>query len=209
MSADPVDPPVRDRPRRRPQRATSEELVAAAIRVITREGVAATTTRKIAVEAGVPLGAVHYWFADKDALLEAVVVEVVRQIDLAVGAGRSDGSPQDALRAGLRAAWAQVSGDDPGAQLGMYELTAMALRTPALRDLARRQYRRYREITREAVTPITADLSVEQADTLVQLVAVTFDGLTLSWLADPEGTEPERVLDLLAEAVSHLLTRSY
>ncbi|WP_327320490.1 TetR family transcriptional regulator [Streptomyces sp. NBC_01235] len=40
-----------------------EELIAAAIRVVTREGVARTTTRSIVREAGMTLGVFHYCFA--------------------------------------------------------------------------------------------------------------------------------------------------
>jgi hypothetical protein len=39
------------------------------------------------------------------------------------------------------------------------------------------------------------------AATLAELVAVTFDGMVLAWLADPEGSNPEAVFGMLA----HLL----
>jgi AcrR family transcriptional regulator len=56
------------------------ELIDAALRILARDGVAAATTRKIADEAGLPLGAVHYWFAGKDDLMEAVVIAVLEKL---------------------------------------------------------------------------------------------------------------------------------
>ncbi|MEU5095129.1 TetR/AcrR family transcriptional regulator [Streptomyces sp. NPDC020996] len=203
MDAEPVESGQSPSRRRRAQRATSEELVTAAIRVIGREGVAAATTRKIAEEAGVPQGTVHYWFTDKNELLQDVVLAIVERLRKSVAAGdRLDGvvTPDD-LRAGLRAAWAEVSGDDPGTQLGYYELTALALRNPSMRELARRQYRSYRDLAAHTLAPLLVDVEPGRAAALAQLVAVTFDGLALAWLADPEGTRPEQVLDLLADAV--------
>ena len=56
-------------PKRRPDDGRRAQLIAAATRVVAREGVAAATTRRIAQEAGVPHGLVHYWFSGKDELL--------------------------------------------------------------------------------------------------------------------------------------------
>jgi AcrR family transcriptional regulator len=203
MSAQPDDSsrPASRRPR--PQRATSEELVAAAGRVIGREGVAAATTRKIAEEAGVPLGTVHYWFADKNALLESVVRQIVDRLERASSPSElPDGGVTEAdVRTALRATWAEVERDDPGTQLGYYEVTALALRTPAMRELARTQYRSYRDLAARSLAPALAGVPPERAALVAELVAVAFDGLALAWLADPEGTHPEAVLDLLAEAL--------
>lgn len=206
MTTQSADRPAAVRRRNRVQRATSEELVQAALRVIARDGVAAATTRKIADEAGVPLGTVHYWFADKNDLLEQVVREVLRRLETAATA---TGTPEDAtletVREGMHAAWAEIAGDDPGAQLGMYELTALALRTPAMRQLARVQYTSYRDLAARFLTPVLAGLDDTRAALIAEFVAVSFDGLCLAWLADPEGTHPTEVLDLLAELVSRTL----
>lgn len=203
MSAEPVESLPSPSRRRRAQRATSEELVAAALRVIGREGVAAATTRKIAEEAGVPLGTVHYWFADKNELLEDVVRTIVERLEKAVAVGErpGGGTTIEDLRAGLRAAWAEVSGDAPGTQLGYYELTALALRNPSMRELARHQYRSYREMAARSLAPMLEGVEPQRAATIAQFVAVTFDGLLLAWLADPENTHPEQVLEMLVDVV--------
>ncbi|RDZ29242.1 TetR/AcrR family transcriptional regulator [Lysobacter silvisoli] len=50
-------------------------MLDAAIACYTRQGIAATALRSIAVEAGVNPALVHYYFGDKDRLLEAAIQE--------------------------------------------------------------------------------------------------------------------------------------
>jgi AcrR family transcriptional regulator len=210
MTAEPADVATTPKRRRRVHRATSEELVQAALRVIARDGVAAATTRKIAEEAAVPLGAVHYWFTDKNALFEEVVREVVGRLEKAAApADPARGASVEDVRGGLHAAWDEIVADDPGAQLGLYELTTMALRTPSMRHLARLQYTSYRETVARTIAPVAAGLDEQRAATIAELIAVAFDGLCLAWLADPEGSHPADVLDLLADLLGPALPQRH
>jgi len=180
------------------------DLIDAALRVLARDGVASATTRKIADEAGLPLGAVHYWFAGKDDLMEAVVIAVLDKLSDAMerAAAASNGAT---LLDSLRAAWRVVEDDDPGAQLALYELTSLSIRTPAMRDLARRQYALYREtakrITDNWIRASGVDLP-GGPEIVAQLCSVVFDGMSIAWLADPDGWNPDDVFVLL----SHLLS---
>ncbi len=54
-----------------------EAIVEAAAQVFEREGYAAGTTNRIAERAGVSIGSIYQYFADKDALLRAVVEQHV------------------------------------------------------------------------------------------------------------------------------------
>lgn len=180
------------------------DLIDAALRVLARDGVASATTRKIADEAGLPLGAVNYWFAGKDDLMEAVIIDVLDKLSDAMerAAAASNGAT---LLDSLRAAWRVVEDDDPGAQLALYELTSLSIRTPAMRDLARRQYALYREtakrITDNWIRASGVDLP-GGPEIVAQLCSVVFDGMSIAWLADPDGWNPDDVFVLL----SHLLS---
>ena len=57
-----------------------EQLVAAARRALTREGVARTSLRVVAAEAGVPLGTLQYVFPSKEQLLRAVIEDLVDEV---------------------------------------------------------------------------------------------------------------------------------
>jgi len=208
-------------PRRRDDNGRRAQLISAARAVIAREGVAAATTRRITEEAGLPHGAFHYWFAGKEELFEQeqlfeeLVAESLRDItDSAAARAADTASGADAsLGDLLRAAFDVVERDEqvrPGYQLAGYELTALALRTPALRDLARRQYQAYRDTAAAITAPWMAGRRVDLpggSDALNHLIAVLFEGLALAWLADPDGTDPGELFTLIGALVDGHTTR--
>lgn len=161
-----------------------------------RDGVAALTTRRIAEEANLPQGIFHYWFANKAELLEAVLYAVMA--DAATATAPPDVNDDPA--ANWKAAFKKIREDEAGRQLGAYELTAMALRNPELRDMAQNLYKSYHDMARSDVAPLVDELNAGGAELDVSLtaslIAALFDGLTFSWLADPDGPPPEDVLDL-------------
>src|SRR5687768_6850607 len=63
-------------PRKQPQQARSRDLVTAVVeaaaRVFEEQGYEATTTDQVAVVAGVSVGSLYQYFADKDSLLTAL-----------------------------------------------------------------------------------------------------------------------------------------
>lgn len=195
--------------RRKHDDGRRDALIAAATRVIARDGVLAATTRRIAAEADVPLGTLHYWFAGKDDLLTAVVEAALGDLESAAGSARIlDGQPdgcgtQDVLES-FRAAWRVVEADDPGRQLSLFELTTVALRTPGMEELAAKQYGSYRAVAGRAIQrwydQSGADLP-GGPEALARLIAYVFDGATIAWLADPGRADPDSVFVLL----SHLL----
>jgi Transcriptional regulator len=56
------------------------QLVAACLRVVSREGLAGTTTREIAKEAGVSHGIIAHYFDGKDAILRAALQQSYEQL---------------------------------------------------------------------------------------------------------------------------------
>jgi AcrR family transcriptional regulator len=160
--------------------------------------VAAATTRRIAQEAGVPHGLVHYWFSGKDELLEEVVQGMLRQLESVTSAsaaqhGRS--AAEDVIER-FRSAFAVVEGDDRGRQIALFELTTWSLRSAEHREVARTQYAAYRATAASVTSAWLAEHDVElpsSPDVFAQFVAALFDGVNLAWLADPEGTQPDEI----------------
>lgn len=172
--------------RRRPRGAdTRAALVRAALDVVERDGIAAATTRRIAERAGLPLGAVHYWFADKDDLLRAVVDVLLAEVRDDLGTGPE----RESAGARLTRVVANYAAMAPGRQLALFEVTTHAIRTDGLQDLAVEQYRAYRASAREGLTPwhdqVEEDLP-GGVDALSALLVAVVDGLTLAGLADPD-----------------------
>ena len=180
------------------------QLISAAIEVVTRDGLAAATTRRISEQAGLPLGTFHYWFSNKEELFECLFEEILKEIEESTGLvdGAWQGEMPSVLQL-LQSAFSVVSerGDEGiKRQIVPYELTMLALRTPAFRDFARRQYELYRQVATNMAGPLLDDIDPRLPggpDAVVQLVTALFDGLTLAWMADPDGTTPDAVFKLL------------
>ena len=78
-----------------------EQIVRATIRCLARDGYSGLTMKKVACEAKVSQGILHYYFADKRAILVAALGAVTDDLDRRVAAGQARG-PRDP-RARLRA----------------------------------------------------------------------------------------------------------
>ena len=118
-------------------------ILAAAIRVLARDGIAATTTRKIATEAKVNQAMLGYYFGSKDELLFAVLQELMRQtqqIALAMRTAQHD--LRVMIAESLNAFWASVE-REPELQTMQLELTLYALRQSSSAWLAQQQYSGY------------------------------------------------------------------
>lgn len=188
--------------RRRPRGAeTRAALLRAALQVVEQDGIAAATTRRIAEQAGLPLGAVHYWFADKDDLLRAVVGDLLTEVRADLGTGPDSegvGERLDRIVAGYLSM-------APGRQLALFEVTTHAIRSEGLQELAVEQYRAYRTAARDGMAPWTDQIDRDLpggADALAALVVAVVDGLTLAALADPEGAGTQAALGLFGELLA-------
>ena len=94
-------------PRAEASRRTRDAIVAATVRIVAREGVAAVTHRRVAAEAGVALSSTTWHFAKKSDILEAALDwtarrEVERIRAIADRLGDTDFDPS---------AWADELGD--------------------------------------------------------------------------------------------------
>lgn len=96
-----VQPRIARRERRRER--SREEIVAAARRVLLRNGIAATTLDAVAEEVGLSKAALYYYYPSKDALLFEIVFSTIeaqsRAVHDAVAEAKDGG---DALRAIVR-----------------------------------------------------------------------------------------------------------
>jgi len=81
-----------------------EQIVRATIRCLARDGYAGLTMKRVAAEAAVSQGILHYYFTDKAAMLAAAARRVTLDLDRRVAAeAREARSARDRLRAVIRA----------------------------------------------------------------------------------------------------------
>ncbi|GAA4035453.1 hypothetical protein GCM10022247_71250 [Allokutzneria multivorans] len=114
-----------------------EQIVAAAHRVLVEQGVRAATTRRVAAEAGVTVGLIHYHFATKDELFAEVLARSTESLVRAVRTASPEGSTLQECVRGLIAR--VVARSD--VLLGQLQLTIAVMRGAELAQLATAKYR--------------------------------------------------------------------
>lgn len=171
------------------------QLVEAALIVASREGVDAATTRRIAKEAGVSLGIVHYCFRSKDELLQEMIKAIVDEMGSSVQlATLSKGEVRSVLQAGLDNLWATVNAA-PERHLLTYELTAYTLRQEGMRNLTEWLYECYFTTTRMFLEGVADAGGVEWTQPIEELartVVAYNEGVTLQWLVDRDDEAVQR-----------------
>ena len=182
-------------------------LIAAAARVMARDGIAATSTRAITTEADMPRGSFHYCFRSKDELLGELAATVVSDMVQAARAAWSPDVPLDRnLRSGLRAVW-EAGSRHPDEHLVAYELTTYALHDSERAQLARRQYDSYYQQGADYLAFVAENAGIEWTlpmPTLARLLVTVIDGLFLNWLPDRDTEAATDVLDAFADQLAAL-----
>ncbi|MFF1675523.1 TetR/AcrR family transcriptional regulator [Streptomyces sp. NPDC058256] len=183
---------------RRPQ------LIKAAIDFMTREGVAAGSTRAIAAELGVAQATVHYTFGTKEGLYRAVMDQLTQDLVAQVEqAAPTDGGFEETVGALAAALWRTVR-EQPASHQLLTELMMSALRSPALREALEVHYRGVIEVTARLITEAaerTGRPLAQPVDTIARFFLAGFDGLTMQRLSLPDEEAERTCLEAFVSAV--------
>ncbi|MGN9761969.1 TetR/AcrR family transcriptional regulator [Streptomyces sp. SD31] len=183
---------------RRPQ------LIKAAIDLMSREGVAAGSTRAIAAELGVAQATVHYTFGTKEELYRAVMEQLTQDLVAQVEqAAPTDAGFEDAIVTLAEALWRTVL-EQPASYQLLTELSMFALRTPHLQEALHSHYRGISAVTAKLITEAadrTGHQLAQPAETIARFFLAGFDGLTLQHLSLPDEEAEGVCLRALISAV--------
>jgi AcrR family transcriptional regulator len=183
---------------RRPQ------LIKAAIDLMTREGVAAGSTRAIAAELGVAQATVHYTFGTKEDLYRAVMEQLTHDLISQVERAAPEHARFEQTVAALAAAlWQTVREQSTTHQL-LTELSLFALRTPRLQEALEAHYLEVTAVTTKLVTEAAERAGHElaqPAEAIARFFLAAFDGLTMQHLAMPDETTEHAQLQALVSTV--------
>jgi AcrR family transcriptional regulator len=183
---------------RRPQ------LIKAAIDLMTREGVAAGSTRAIAAELGVAQATVHYTFGTKEDLYRAVMEQLTRGLIAQVGeAAPTDASFEETVVTLSEALWRTVL-EQPEAHQLLTELSMYALRTPHLKEALHSHYSEVLAVTSKLISEAaerTGHQLAQPAETIARFFLAGFDGLTMQHLSLPDEEAERACLRALVSAV--------
>ena len=166
-----------------------EQIVRATVRCLAREGYTRLTMKKVAREAGVSQGILHYYFADKRAILAATLEAVSRDLDRRVAAAqsRTGRDPADRLRALVRACL-EVAVGRPEFWVVFVEFWGEMLHDRRLRELNAEVYTRTRRLIGRLIAEgVTRGRfrSVDPARAAAVVLGLV-DGVSLQLTFDPE-----------------------
>ncbi|MFE0256343.1 TetR/AcrR family transcriptional regulator [Streptomyces sp. NPDC059010] len=183
---------------RRPQ------LIKAAIDLMSREGVAAGSTRAIAAELGVAQATVHYTFGTKEDLYRAVMEQLTQDLITQVErAAPTDKGFEDTIVTLAEALWHTVLAQPASYQL-LTELSMFALRTPHLQEALQGHTRDVSAVTAKLISEAaehTGHQLAQPAETIARFFLAGFDGLTMQHLSLPDEDAERVCLRALISAV--------
>ena len=187
-----------------------EQIVRATIRCLAREGYTRLTMKKVAREAGVSQGILHYYFADKRAMLVATLATVTRDLDRRVAAAqsRTTRDPAARLRALVRACL-EVAVRRPEVWVVFLEFWGEMVHDRALRAVNADVYTR----TRRLIGRLIADgirggrFRAVNPERAAAVVLGLVDGVSLQLTFDPRAFSVAEAARLCDAALARYLAR--
>lgn len=183
------------------------QIIAAAIDVLSEEGLVGSTTRKIANKANVNQAMIMYYFGGKDGLIFAVLEEIMQRLnDVLSEKIRLGEGFKVALQSGLEAFWDHVE-STINYQMMQYELVIYAIRTPYANHLAEQQYAGYRGVVEQMIRHSCNPSEVRDArwvEELASFILASMDGLILQYIADKDSHRARRVLRYVVAAAAEM-----
>ena len=163
-------------------RATAEEaLLNAAERLLVEVGYAGITTRRLAAEAGVNHGLVHYYFGSVETVLVRVLERFTERLTERQRAMYSD--PETPFVEKWRTAMRYLTGDDTEYEKVWLELQALAWNHPDLRARLAHVNGEWRAVLTEALAGARDQYGIEMPlEALVSLVMTFNEGIMLERL---------------------------
>ena len=167
----------------RPGHGTEQALLDAAERLLVEVGAAGITTRRVAEEAGLNHGLVHYYFGSVEQLLVRVLE---RFTDRLVERQQQMYAADVPFLEKWRTAMSYLEEDRPYQKI-WFELQALAWNRADLRERLAHVHAEWREVLVEAFAPVRGELGLEiPLEALVTLVYAFNEGIMLDRMAGIE-----------------------
>ena len=187
-----------------------EQIVRATVRCLARDGYARLTMKKVAREAGVSQGSLHYYFADKRAMLVATLTAVSRDLDRRVAAAQSRAprEPAARLRAMVRTCL-EVAVDRSEFWVVFLEFWGEMAHDRRLRAVNAEVYTRTRRLLARLIADgvRTGRFRAVAPERAAAVVLGLVDGVSLQLTFDPDAFSIAEAARLCDEALARYLDR--
>lgn len=187
---------------------SAAQIVAAATRVLARQGYARTSLLDIAKEAGMSKGALHYHFPTKEALVAKVletVLDHVAQRTLSAW-DRASGDPFQAIRSGIHELW-EVRRARTDEVAVIADLLAQSLYDEQLRPQLAAYYRTASAQVNERLLPALRMLGLRPKvapELLPRILVGLLDGLVMQHFVDETAIDSEDLVIAVENMASAL-----
>jgi AcrR family transcriptional regulator len=192
--------------------AVAREMVAAATRVILRDGYSGLTLRSAAVEANVYADAIRYYFGGKKGLVEAVALSLSHDLTVMTLESVSD-VDDEAERLRAMAQINHTIAEDLDDYRVYWELLPHILADPEWKVREAEDYEWYRRLYARLSPRRPAGFDAlpdpERARDLASLLMAVGDGLALQKLLDPEHVDLSAIFALWDEIVTPVLEETF
>ncbi|WP_188726310.1 TetR/AcrR family transcriptional regulator [Pseudoclavibacter endophyticus] len=179
-------------------------LVAATVRLIAREGLAASSTRAIAAEADMPLSTLHYVFESREQLIELAVRNIAADFRMRLDLDAIDFS---SVESSIRTAFGQrlhYAREHRDMTLAAYEVHAYAARTHELAGLGVARWSEDLLFIRFLLDLLQVRTRVRltiDSEVLASMLLVTIEGIMFTWVK----TNDDRAVWLGVDAIVTLI----
>jgi AcrR family transcriptional regulator len=164
----------------RPGYETEQALLDGAERLLVESGMAGITTRRVAEEAGVNHGLVHYYFGSVEHLLVRVLERFTERL---IERQREMYAADAPFIEKWRTAMSYLDEDRPYQKV-WFELQALAWNRPELQERLAQVNGEWRAVLREAFGPVREEVGLDlPLDALVALVYTFNEGIMLERLS--------------------------
>ena len=185
-----------------------EQIVRATIRCLARDGYAGLTMKKVARAAGVSQGILHYYFADKRAILVAALAAVTADLDRRVATAQALGSrePRARLRA-LITACLRLAVEEREFWIVFVEFWGEMMHDRRLRELNAALYERMRRQIGTLIAQGIRAGTFRRVDRLqaAAVILALVDGVSLQLTFDPKAFGIAAAVQFCEDALTRFL----
>lgn len=186
-----------------PAEERKEQLIAATVELMRREGVQSVTVRAIAKEANAPLATAHYCFGGKDEIMDAAAEVWLKNVSSLSGNVQVELGLRKAVEQLAEGYWRALE-EEPASLLAEIELVLWATRNSPVSPLAAKIYPAY-EVELRKLFSSAAKSNGEECligfPTLVRSFLVIYDGAVIQYLTDPKAADHRAMFFMLVDAL--------
>jgi len=186
-----------------PERERREQILSAAFRVATSDGLSAVTSRRVAAEAGLSAGLIAFHFGTMDSLVLALLDWWLERLSAPLHRYRpvAREQPCETMVKLMNAEIRRVARDRASAEL-FFDFWALSTRRPEIRARIRAELGRYRKAFHRIVAgDVPGSTDQDSAAGVAALAVALIQGYAVQAALDPDAVPAEGYMELAASLV--------